>query len=130
VVRDVLKEGFKKNISDKKEIFLSRVFSVTVGIISALIALKPPDLILVIMAFSWAVIASTNFWPLLFGIYWKRANKAGALSSMICGAAASLIWSVLKNPWGIHGYIAGIVVGFIVIVFVTLCTSDKEVKNK
>jgi sodium/pantothenate symporter len=88
-------------------------------------------LILVITVFSWAVIASTNFWPMLFGIYWKRANKGGAFASMVLGASSALIWSALKNPYGIHGYFIGTAVGLVAIVVVSLLTQQKvAVKEK
>jgi SSS family solute:Na+ symporter len=125
VVRDIMKNGLKKKLDDKREVKLGRIFSVVVGLISVCIALKPPALILVITVFSWAVIASTNFWPMLFGIYWKRANKAGAVASMVLGASSALIWSALKNPYGIHGYFIGTAVGLAAIVVVSLLTQQK-----
>ena len=95
--------------------------SLAVGVISLLIALKPPALILVLTAFSWAVIASTNLWPLLFGIYWKRTSPAATVASMISGAAAALVWETVRSglpaPWsGIHGFLVGLAVGLVVIV--------------
>lgn len=130
IVRDILKEGLKKKYDDKKEVKLSRLFSIVVGIIALLIALKPPALILVIMVFAWAVIASTNFWPMLFGIYWKRANRAGAFASMIVGSVSALVWSALKNPYGIHGYFIGTILGLITIVLVSLMTGNKAPEKK
>ena len=64
-------------------------------------------------AFSWAVIASTNLWPLLFGVYWKRTSAAGTLASMVTGAAAALLWQAfrarLPEPWnGVHGFLIGV----------------------
>lgn len=125
VVRDIYKVGMKKKIKEKKEVSLSRIFSVGVGLISVAIALKPPALILAIATFAWAVIASTNFWPLLFGLYWKRANRWGAISSMVTGAGSALIWSALGKPFGLHGYFVGTIVGLIVIVLVSVITNKE-----
>jgi SSS family solute:Na+ symporter len=130
IVRDILKDGLKKKYNDKQEVKLSRIFGIVVGVIALLIALKPPALILVIMVFAWAVIASTNFWPMLFGIYWKRANRAGAMASMIVGSASALIWSALKNPYGIHGYFVGTILGLLTIVVVSLLTNEKTPAKK
>jgi Na+/pantothenate symporter len=66
------------------------------------------------------VIASTNLWPLLFGIYWRRTSPAGTLISMIAGAGTAVVWQALKNPLGLHGFIAGIIVALVVIVVSTL----------
>jgi len=133
VVRDLVQRASKKKMSDKKVVAWGRVVSISAGLISLIIAIKPPDLILVITAFSWAVIASTTLWPLLFGIYWKRASKIGVLSSMFVGAAVALIWQILsKAGWQpvaslkVHGFMPGIIASLIVIILVSLFTRKPE----
>lgn len=120
LVRDVYIVGLDRKLTGDQEIRANRVVSTAVGIIALLIALKPPALILVLTGFSWAVIASTNLWPLVFGLYWKGASRAGTFFSMLAGALTALIWTYLKNPYGIHGFIAGTVISLVVIVVVSL----------
>ncbi len=120
LVRDIYKNGLHKELSGKQEISANRIVSAAVGVIALLIALKPPALILVLTGFAWAVIASTNLWPLLFGLYWKGASRAGALSSMIAGALTAIIWTWIGKPFGIHGFIAGSAVSLVVISAVSL----------
>jgi SSS family solute:Na+ symporter len=120
LVRDIYKNGLKRELSSDREVFANRVVSVVVGLVSLAIALKPPALILVLTGFAWAVIASTNLWPLLFGIYWKRASRLAAFVSMVAGAATALLWTWAKQPWGIHGFIAGSVVSLVLIVLMSL----------
>ena len=120
LVKDVYLNGLKKKLSEKQEISANRVVSAAVGVIALLIALKPPALVLVLTGFAWAVIASTNLWPLLFGLYWKGASRTGALSSMIAGALTAIIWTWMGKPFGIHGFIAGSAVSLVVIVTVSL----------
>jgi SSS family solute:Na+ symporter len=133
VVRDVMQKGMKIKFTEKQLANGGRIVCVVAGLVSLLIALKPPDLVLVITGFSWAVIASTNLWPILFGIYWKRASKLGVLASMISGAATALVWQVLtKVGWspvvssGIHGFIPGMIVGLVVIIVVSLLTKKPD----
>ena len=120
LVRDIYAHGLKKKLDGQQEIFANRVVSAAVGFISLAIALKPPALILVLTGFAWAVIASTTLWPLLFGIYWKGATRFGALASMVAGAFTAIFWTWAKNPFGIHGFIAGSVVSLVVIVLFSL----------
>jgi len=122
VVRDFYEKGLNRKLSQRREIRYSRWSSVIVGLIALLIALRPPALILVLTAFAWAVIASTTLWPMLFGIYWKRATRWGVLASMVSGFLTSLIWIALGNPFGLHGFIPGIIMGFILLVLVSLLT--------
>ncbi len=120
LVRDIYQNGLGKKLTGEQEVFANRLVSAIVGLIALAIALKPPALILVLTGFAWAVIASTNLWPLLFGIYWRRASKLAALVSMVAGAATALVWTWLGKPLGIHGFIAGVVVALVVIVLFSL----------
>ena len=104
--------------------------SLAVGVISLLIALRPPALVLVLTAFTWAVIASTNLWPLLFGVYWRRTSPAATLASMVAGVTAALLWQAWPRlGWlpalpaalaGVHGFVVGTAVALVVIVVGTL----------
>ncbi len=120
LVRDIMQGALGKSLSQGKELALARKASAIVGAIAVAIALKPPGLILVLTAFAWAVIASTNLWPLLFGIYWKRTSPSGTLASMAVGASAAIVWQILRNPFGIHGFLVGAVTSFITILLISL----------
>ncbi len=113
--------------SAKREVMLGRAASIGAGLVSLLIAYRPPALVLVITAFAWAVIASACLWPVVLGVYWKRGNRAGAITSMIAGTLVALGWLIAArvmggNPLGIHGFIPGVTVSLIVFVVVSLAT--------
>jgi len=136
VVRDVVQKGLRVKMSERKLVMWGRIVSLAAGVVSLLIALRPPDLILVITAFAWAVIASTNLWPTLFGVYWKRASKVGVLASMISGACVALLWQALaKIGWkpisdsGIHGFIPAILVGLLTLIVVSAFTKKPDPKR-
>ncbi len=112
LVRDVMR------VEGERAIFLNRIWSAVAGIVSLLIALKPPALVLVLCAFAWAVIASVTLWPILFGIYKEKVKKNACLVSMGGGFLTSLIWIAAKNPLKIHGFIPGILVGLLLFVMV------------
>lgn len=125
VVRDVWIHGLGRSLTQNQEVRANRIMSLAVGVVSLLIALKPPALVLVLTAFSWAVIASTNLWPLLFGVYWKRTSPAAVVASMFAGGATALLWQVFRGylpaPWNeVHGFMTGVAVALVVIVVGTL----------
>ena len=111
-------KNFQKSISEKS----GRIVSIIAGVISILIALKPPGLILVMTAFAWAIIASATLWPILFGIYWKKTTRWGVTVSIFAGSIVALLWMALGKPFGIHGFIPGIITGLILIIVVSLFT--------
>jgi SSS family solute:Na+ symporter len=120
LVRDIFRGALKHDLTAEQELSLARKASAAVGVVSILVALRPPGLILVLTAFAWAVIASTNLWPLLLGIYWKRTNPKATLASMVAGSATAIAWTVLGKPFGLHGFIAGTGVALVIIVAGTL----------
>ncbi len=112
---------------EKRQVALGRAASFGAGLISLAIAYRPPALVLVITAFAWAVIASSCLWPVVLGVYWRRGNRAGAISSMIAGTVVALGWMIAGramggNPLGLHGFIPGVTVSLIVFILVSLMT--------
>jgi len=122
VVRDVYQKGLGRELTEKALLRYSKIWSTIIGVISLIIAIKPPAMVLVLCAFAWAVIASTCLWPLFFGIYWRGATRWGVTSSMIGGCLTALIWMAIGKPFGIHGFIPGIIVSLVLIVVVSTFT--------
>jgi SSS family solute:Na+ symporter len=108
--------------SAARDVLVGRLASLAAGLVSLAVALRPPALILVVTAFSWAVIASACLWPTVLGVYWKRGTRQGAVWSMVAGTATALGWMVAKSPLGIHGFIPGVAVALVVFVLVSLVT--------
>jgi len=122
VVRDFMVKGLGHALSEKQTILYSRIASAVIGVISLAIALRPPALVLVLMAFSSATIASTCLWPILFGLYWRRTTRWGVVASMIGGLVTTLTWMGIGSPFGVHGFIPGLLVSLVAIVCVSLLT--------
>jgi SSS family solute:Na+ symporter len=114
------------NDTGSREVTLGRVASLGAGLVSLLIAYRPPGLVLVITAFAWAVIASACLWPVVLGVYWRRGTRAGAMSSMVAGTAVALGWMMAGRPLGVHGFIPGVLVSLVVFVLVSLATKPPE----
>jgi len=122
MVEDLINKGVKGRITKERSLFWGKVGTIIIGFVSLGVALRPPALVLTLTAFAWAVIASTTLWPILFGIYWKGATKWGCVASMVGGCVTALIWMAAGRPFGIHGFIPGIIVGLILMVAVSFAT--------
>ncbi|MBE0433222.1 sodium/proline symporter, partial [candidate division WOR-3 bacterium] len=122
MVQDLINKGVRRQMTREKSLFWGKIGSVVIGFASLIIALRPPALVLTLTAFAWAVIASTTLWPILFGIYWKGATKWGCVASMVGGCVTALLWMLAGRPFGIHGFIPGIIVGFLLMVLVSHTT--------
>jgi len=97
VTRDIIEQGFGTRLTDKQGLAYSRVATVLLCVITVLIAIKPPDLV------AWLGNAAFGFFAaglgpaLVAGVRWRRANKYGALASMILGGGLALALYFMKT---------------------------------
>ncbi|MFC8686476.1 cation acetate symporter [Brevibacillus porteri] len=94
----VLRQG---RATEKEQMKMAKWASVGVSIVSILLALFAQNLnVAFLVALAFAVAASANLPVILFTIFWKRFNTAGAISGMLVGLFSSLILVALSpNVW-------------------------------
>ena len=117
-----------------KRLVVARVLLVVIGFAGATIAALEIQGILgsVIWAFDFAM--SGLFFPLVLGVWWKRANAPGAVAGMLLGLAsgtAYLVWvrSGGAGFWGVTQLTFGIVgslVSLVSMVIVSLLTKAPD----
>ncbi len=114
--------GFiNKGISDSKLTRLMRYGSAFFVLISVIIALLKPDSIVAILGISWGAIGSVFLGPFIWGLFSKRVNKFGAISSSIIGLTTciSLYAFGMSSPEaGTIGMMVSLVVNPVFSLFV------------
>lgn len=90
VTIDLLKGALFPELSEKATIFLMRLLCLVFIALSFFIALKPPAVILTLMALSWGTVAGTFLAPYLFGLFWPKTTRSGAWAGMLTGLLISL----------------------------------------
>ena len=78
----------------------SLICTLVIGALVFIAALEPPDLLVWINIFAFGGLEAVFLWPILFGLYWKKANSTGAITSMVVGLIAFFAISLLKPPLG------------------------------
>ncbi len=130
LANDVFKGVIKKDAKDKTVMWVSRIALMVVALIGMIIALDEDSVIFNIVSFAWAGFGAT-FGPLmLFSLFWKRVNRAGAVAGMLSGAATVFIWELVLNAkfgaeypiFTIYELLPAFIVSSIVIVVVSLVT--------
>lgn len=96
IVKDLYINYIDKNPSEDKIKKLSFATSLLLGIIVFILALNPPKLLVWINLFALAGQEAAFFCPILFGLYWKRANATGAAISMVFSVVFYL-YTVIMN---------------------------------
>jgi cation/acetate symporter len=119
------------NASTKRRLAVARVLLLGVAAIAAYAASHAPATILSIVAWAFSIAAAAFFPALVLGIFWKRANRAGAVSGMLVGFGLTVFYLVNvkflgMTPWfgikDVSAGIFGIPLGFLTIVVVSLMT--------
>ena len=116
----------KKDATDKQVMGISRITLLALTVIAIMIALDENSVIFQIVSFAWAGFGAT-FGPLmLFSLFWKRINKAGAIAGMIGGAGMVFLWKIVISKIGgvfaIYELLPAFIFSSVCIVMVSLLT--------
>lgn len=123
ITKDFYAGFIKKDASDKTLTKLMRILSGVFVILAVLLALVEFDVIVEILGISWGAIGSFFLGPFIWGLFNKRVNRFGAISSALLGLAAclALYFAGLKaaqpTPWYFTSPGAGSI-GMLVSLFV------------
>ena len=121
--------------STQKRVTISKLLLLAVAFIAAYAASQKPADILSLVGAAFSLAASTLFPALALGVFWKRANHAGALAGMLAGLAVCVYYMLHTIPilggsaagqwWHIAPISAGVFgvpAGLAVLVLVSLLT--------
>jgi SSS family solute:Na+ symporter/sodium/pantothenate symporter len=108
LVRDVYQRFLRPTASEKEIEWASYSATVAVGVLVALIALRPPKFLQLIVVFASSGMASAFLVPAILGAFWRRANAVGALAAMLSGVAVTLSLYAYGSYLGLSGVDQGI----------------------
>ena len=124
----------------KKRLIVARVLLIFIGLAAAFIASLKLTGILGAVAWAFCFANSGLFFPLVLGIWWKRANTAGAIAGMVAGFGVGSwylyqVYAGGMTPWmeidHLRFGIIGMPVSLIAMVVVSLLTPapSKEIQD-
>jgi cation/acetate symporter len=96
---DLYAHVFKKgNVTDKEEVLVARIAAFVIGAVAIVLGIFAQKLnVAFLVALAFAVAASGNLPALLYSLFWKRFNTAGAVSA-IYGGLGSAVLLVFFSP--------------------------------
>jgi cation/acetate symporter len=111
VSHDLIKGIFMPGISDRNELRAGRVAAAVAIMIAGYLGFDPPGWVAQVVAFAFGLAAASLFPAILLGIFYKRANKEGAIAGMLTGLLFTygyieffkglfLKWA--GSPWGVN----------------------------
>jgi cation/acetate symporter len=124
-----------------RRVTVSKMLLLVVALVAAYVtSLKPGDILFLVGA-AFSLAASAFFPALVLGVFWKRANKWGAITGMVAGLGICMYYmyttypffgGVAANQWfgmtPITAGVFGVPIGIITIIVVSLLTPEPERK--
>lgn len=127
ISRDILKDHFFKDISDKKYLVISRITTLIVSVLAIIISLWIQEL-LVAIDVAYAILAGSIFIPIVFGLFWKRTTAKAAFAAILISALVVLGGLATEGLGSTNPILYGIAVNVVVIILGSLI--DKSGKGK
>ena len=147
---DVYYKMIDPNASTSRRVTVSKMLLLAVALVAAYTASTKPGSILFLVGAAFSLAASSFFPALVLGIFWKRANKAGAIAGMLVGLGVcfyymSTTYPYLRDLFGITKPIAeymwfglnpisagvfGLPLGMLTIIIVSLLTPAPDQRTQ
>ncbi len=140
LAKDFIVTCFKPNASDKEQSRINTICILGIALVATLIALKPSDLSQYIINFACGAICSAWYFPVLCGMYWKKATAKGVFASTVGGFAAYVVCYFLSsvipstkawwaaNLGGVNSFVPAWIIALVLLVGVSLATQKDRVK--
>jgi cation/acetate symporter len=119
-----------------KRLTITKILLITTALIAAWTATARLAIIVELVAWAFSLGAASFFPALVMGIWWKRANRPGAIAGMLVGLGTTLYYMVGSRFFGVSWFgtttvasgVFGIPLGFITIWIVSLMTKAPPVE--
>ncbi|MGL5699169.1 MAG: sodium/pantothenate symporter [Kluyvera sp.] len=91
--------------------------TLVLGILMMLAAWRPPEMIIWLNLLAFGGLEAVFLWPLVLGLYWERANAAGALSAMIVGGVLYAVLATFNIQYlGFHPIVPSLLLSLLAFV--------------
>ena len=130
VSENILHETLGVELSEHMQMVMARIVLIVIAGIGVFIARDPNSSVFGIVSFAWAGFGAAFGPIMLLALFWKRANRYGAIVGMLGGGIMIFVWKFLVKPlggvFGIYELLPGFIVGLLLCVVVSLLTPAPE----
>ncbi|MGB0524677.1 MAG: sodium:solute symporter family protein [Flammeovirgaceae bacterium] len=95
VAHDLFKKQIKPDISEKGELLAARIAAACAVCVAGYFGINPPGFVAAVVALAFGLAAASFFPAIILGIFYKRMNKEGAITGMIAGLAAMMLYMLV-----------------------------------
>jgi sodium/proline symporter len=125
LTEDFYQKAIRKKAGEREVVLVGRIFVVIISAIALILALRPDETILGIVAYAWGGFGAA-FGPLvLFALFSRKTSWQSALAGMVTGTIVLVVWKQI----GFNQYMYEIVPGFISNCII-IAVMNKVIKQK
>jgi solute:Na+ symporter, SSS family len=139
LMRDIYQRFLKKDASQKNMVALQKVLVVLIGVLAFLLATQLKS-VLEMSFFAYTIYGVAITPALIAALTWKRATKAGGLSSIITGTVVSVLFFIFSkvlppekvpdgDPWGIPLIYPALIASLGALIIVSLLTKKPKAED-
>lgn len=112
LTEDLYHRLFRKKATQKELVWVGRFAIIIIALIAMALANDPESTVISLVAFAWAGLGA-SFGPSVIGaLFWRRMTRWGALTGIVLGAGAVIVWQLNGTAGGIFQFYE-IIPGFI-----------------
>jgi len=122
ITLDLIKPNLKKDLDEKKQLLIMRLFIVVFIVVSVVMAINPPTFIAQLMGISWGALAGAFLAPLVYGLYWKGTTRLGVWAGFVAGVGITVANMVFSWMSPINAGAWAMIAGLVIVPLVSLIT--------
>ena len=130
VSQDLMQDFFGIKLSQRTTMIAARATVLAIAAVAIVLAWDPNSSVFRVVSFAWAGFGATFGPTMLLALFWRRANRQGALAGLVVGGVMVFVWKYLIAPLGgafaIYELLPAFVLSLIVNVIVSLATASPE----
>jgi cation/acetate symporter len=132
VAHDFYFKRIRQQATERQQLTVGRIAMVGAVIVAGYFGVNPPGFVAQTVAFAFGLAAASFFPAILMGIFWNRANAAGAMAGLIAGIGATALYIIGVVYFGMPTLLGispegfgtiGALINFAVAIPVTLATA-------
>ncbi len=118
LTEDFYQKTIQRTSGQREVVLVGRICVVVISVVALLLALRPSDTILNIVAYAWGGFGAA-FGPLvLFALFSKRTGWQAALAGMVVGTVVLVVWKQMGLGAHLYEIVPGFVANSLAIVLV------------
>jgi SSS family solute:Na+ symporter/sodium/proline symporter len=127
LIHDVYKRFIDPRAGERRTLIVSRVLVIALGLF-ALLQAAYFESVLKAALYAYTVYGAAVTPSVMAVFFWRRANKAGAISSIVLGTVITVAWQILDIQW-LDAVYPALGVSLLALILVSLATAPPARAN-